>query len=140
MSIGTSPVSDARLANAANSEQHHDERQRHGQRRRNGDRLGLAGCRQHFGGRRFAGGQRRGERIAAGQRRSHRERRRRPAIRIALQAAQDHALDGRIEIAHDRRGHRDRARLVQLLEVAERLGVVRRGGPVKISNRINPSA
>ena len=41
-----------------------------------------------------------------------------------VEAAQDHALDRRIEIAHDRRRRRDRAGVVQLLEIGERLRVV----------------
>ena len=107
--------------------------------RTDGDRVGFAGGREHVGRRRFAGGQRRGQRIAARQRRGHRERRRRPPLRIALEAAQDDALDRRIEIAHDRRRRRHRAGVVQLLQVAERLRVVG-AAPVKISNRIRPSA
>ena len=80
----------------------------------------LAGGRDHLRRRRFAGGERRRQRIAARQRRRHRQRRRRALRRLALEAAQDHALDRRIEIADQRRGSRDRPRLVQLDQLVER--------------------
>ena len=55
-------------------------------------RLGLPRRRDHVGRRRLAGGQRGRERIAARQRRRDRERRRRPILRLRLEAAQNDAL------------------------------------------------
>ena len=86
-----------------------------------GNALRLSCGRHHLRRRRLARGQRGRERIAAGQRRGDRERRRRPLRRIALQAAEDHALDRRIEIADDRRRRRDR----RLLALGDQLGQVR---------------
>ena len=66
----------------------------------------FAGGRDHFRRRRFTGRQRRGQRIAARQRRGDRERRGGTPRRIGIEAAQDRALDRRIEVADDRRRRR----------------------------------
>jgi len=59
-----------------------------------------------------------------GSDRRDRQRRRRTLLGILRQATQDHALDRRIEIAHDRGRRRHRAGVVELLQIAERLRVV----------------
>ena len=81
-----------------------DER-REGRHRREG--AGPAGGRNHFGGRRLSGGKGRRERIAARERRCHGERRCGPVLRGGIETAHDRPLDGRIEIADDRRWRRD---------------------------------
>ena len=78
-------------------------------------RVGAAGRGDHLRRRRFAGGERRGERIAARQRRGHRERGRGPLIGLRLEAAHDRALDLRIE-ALDDGGRRQDARLLALVD------------------------
>ena len=62
---------------------------------------------------------------APGQRRCDRERRRWTPPRLFRQAAQNHAFDRRVEIAHDGRRRRHRSGLVQLLQIAEGGGVER---------------
>ena len=73
--------------------------------------LVLAGRRHHLRRRRFAGRERRRQRIAARQRGGDGQRRGGTQRRIGLEAAQDHALDRRIEIAHDGRRRRRSCRL-----------------------------
>ena len=62
------------------------------------ERFRFTGGDQHFRRRRLAGGQRRGQRIAAGQCRGNGERRSGSLERVLFEAAQDDALDRRIEI------------------------------------------
>ena len=100
-------------------------RQRRHRRTRTASASRLAAAAASISGRRrFTGRERRRQRIAARQRGRHRQRRCRPPLRIPLEAAQDDALDRRIEVAHDRRRRRDRPGVVQLLQIAERLRVV----------------
>ena len=66
--------------------------------------FGVSGRRDHFGRRRFARSQRGGQRIAAGERSCDRQRRRRTILRVRFQAAEDHALDGRVHVLHQRGG------------------------------------
>ena len=103
-------------------------------------RVGFARRRHHVRRRRLSRGQRRRQRIAARQRRCDRERRRRTPVRILRQAAQDHAFDRRIEIAHDRRRRRRPCRCRAAASDRRASSRRTRGVPVKISNRIRPSA
>ena len=84
----------------------------------------LAGGRDHFGRRRLAGGQRRGQRIAAGQRRGDGERRGGPLRRVGIEAAADDLLDGGIDVGGDGRHARQVRRFLQVDQLLQRLGVV----------------
>ena len=66
-------------------------------------RRSVAGRGHHFGRRRFTGGQSGRQRIATRQTRGHGERGRRAISRLGIQAAQNRALDRRIEFLHQRR-------------------------------------
>src|SRR4029079_1175394 len=98
-----------------------------GKRRRcsgDGPRAGFTSGDQQFGGGRFTGGEGGGKRVAAGQRDRDGDRRCRPLLGVARQAAHDPPFHRRIEVAHDRRRRDDGPGVVQLLQVADRLGVV----------------
>ena len=88
-------------------------------RRAGGERPFFSGRRDHLGRRRLARREGRRERVAARERAGDLHGRRRPRARVLLEAAQDHALDGRVEAREDVRGRRRRLLLVLAAHLGE---------------------
>ncbi len=109
----------ARAGDHGRGNQHQGGRQpRHGDLRLQPVRL--SGGSHQIRRRRLARRQRRGQRIAARQSRRHRDRRRGTLPRIRLQAAHDHPLRRRIEIARDRSNRHRRGSLLHLHQFHQR--------------------
>ena len=87
---GGAALADRDLRQQAGHGQQQAEHRPHARHSLNG-----AGGRDHFGRRRFSGGERRRQRIAARQRRGHGQRAGGPLRRIRIEAAPDHLLHRR---------------------------------------------
>ena len=106
--------------NEENRDEEDDDAGEERPRRAGGERPFFSGRRDHLGRRRLARREGCGERVAARERPGDLHGRRRPRARVLLEAAQDHALDGRVEAREDVRGRRRRLLLVLAAHLGER--------------------